>query len=285
METQEAERLSLRITVAPGETLTAAALLAQRSGLAKARIKDAMIKGAVFLIAGKGSRKRLRRATAPLKAGQVLELHYDRRLLEVTPPTARCLYDAGPYSVWEKPAGLLSQGTQYGDHCSLVRQAELHCQGQRPVLPVHRLDREATGLMLLAHSREAAAKLSRMLQENRIAKGYRVVVIGRPEPAEGAIELPLDDKPARTRYRVTGYDPTSDRATVAVTIDTGRLHQIRRHFAAIDHPVLGDPRYGTGNKNQAGLALVAHRLVFRCPFTDRQLAFDLDQPQEPEATS
>jgi len=270
------QRFSLRITVEAGEEQTACALLAQRSGLAKGRIKDAMVKGAVCLKVGKGSRKRLRRASTVLKPGQVLELHYDQELLGLQPPQARCLFDAGPYSVWEKPAGLLAQGTQYGDHCSLVRQAELHFQGKRPVLPVHRLDREAAGLMLLAHSREAAARFSRLLQEGKIGKGYRITVVGRPEPDEGDIDLELDHKPALTHYRVTGYDPATNRATVAVSIATGRLHQIRRHFAAIDHPVLGDPRYGTGNKNRAGLQLVAHSLAFRCPFTGKRHDFDLD---------
>ena len=272
------KRFSLRITVEPGEDRTACALLAQQSGLAKARIKDAMAKGAVTLATGKGSNKRLRRATTLLKPGQVLELHYDQELLAITPPQARCLFDQGGYSVWEKPAGLLAQGTQYGDHCSLVRQAELHFHGQRPVLPVHRLDREAAGLMLLAHNREAAARLSQLLQEGKIDKGYRITVTGRPEPAEGCIDLPLDHKPALTRYRVTGYDAATHRTEVEVAITTGRLHQIRRHFAAIGHPVLGDPRYGTGNKNREGLQLFAHHLAFRCPFSGRPHDFDLDAP-------
>ena len=178
---------TLRITVASEDAGTACDLIASRTRLAKSRVKDAMVKGAVWLTAKKGGRKRLRKATAQPEPGDVLELFYDTRLLAVKPPLARCLHDAGQYSVWLKPAGLLAQGTDYGDHCSLVRQVEVHFRMKRPVLPVHRLDREAAGLMVLAHTKTAAAKLSRLLQDNAIDKQYRVTVLGRLSPEQGEI--------------------------------------------------------------------------------------------------
>jgi tRNA pseudouridine32 synthase/23S rRNA pseudouridine746 synthase len=267
---------TLRFTVDPGDSgCTACDLIAARAGLAKSRVKDAMAKGAVWLTGKKGGRKRLRRATAQPGAGEVLELYYDARLLAVTPPMAQCLHDARQYSVWLKPAGLLAQGTDYGDHCALERQAEVHFRMKRPVLIVHRLDREAIGLMILAHTKTAAAKLSRLLQDNAIDKQYRVTVLGRPIPEQGVIELPLDGKPAITRYSLTGYDPAADTSVVEVTLKTGRLHQIRRHFAMLGHPVIGDPRYGTGNKNSTGLELVAYRLAFHCPFSGKEVQVSL----------
>ena len=142
---------------------------------------------------------------------------------------------------------------------------------------MHRLDREVAGLLLLAHTKAAAARLSQLLQENAIAKQYRVTVLGRPSPEQGEIELPLDGKPAGTRYILTGYDPATDTSVVEVTIKTGRLHQIRRHFAMLGHPVLGDPRYGVGNKNLTGMELVAHHLAFRCPFTGKKVRLSLDE--------
>ena len=267
---------TVRITVAPDDAGTACELIASRAGLAKSRVKDAMCKGAVWLTGKRGGRKRLRKATAQPSPGDVFDLYYDARLLAVKPPVARCLHDAGQYSVWLKPAGLLAQGTDYGDHCSLVRQVETHFRMKRPVLPVHRLDREAAGLMILAHTKGAAAKLSRLLQDNAIDKQYRVTVLGRLSPEQGVIELPLDNKPAVTRYVLTAYDPASDTSVVEVTLKTGRLHQIRRHFAMLGHPVLGDPRYGVGNKNSTGMELVAHRLAFRCPFTRKEVRISLD---------
>jgi len=266
---------SLKIIINPGECQTACDLLASRSGLSKSKIKDAMGKGAVCLTRKKKGKRRLRRATAQLQAGDILECNYDEVVLAVVPPEAECLHDAGRYSVWLKPAGLLAQGTSLGDHCSLPRQAELHFQPLREVFPVHRLDREACGLMLLAHDKEAAAKLSHLFRENLIDKRYQLIVLGLPD-VEGDINIALDGKQAATSYRLLAHDPATGTAMVEATITTGRLHQLRRHFALIGHPVLGDPRYGEGNKNQTGLKLVACKLSFRCPFSGRQQRFAID---------
>lgn len=268
---------TIRITIGPEDGGTACDLLATSAGLAKSRMKDAMCKGAVWLTGKRGGRKRLRKATFQPVSGDILELYYDARLLSMKPPAAQCLHDAGQYSVWLKPAGLLAQGTDYGDHCSLLRQVEVHYRMKRPVLPVHRLDREAAGLMILAHGKAAAGKLSRLLQDNAIDKQYRVTVVGRLSEESGVIELPLDNKAATTRYTIIAYDPTTDTSVVEVTLKTGRLHQIRRHFAMLGHPVLGDPRYGSGNKNSTGMELVAHRLAFRCPLTRKEVRISLDE--------
>jgi len=292
---------SLRLPQSGTDTATVCELLAAASGLSKSRVKEAMGKGAVWLTSPGKGRRRLRRATFISRRGELVELFYDPVLLALDPPPAHCIYDAGSYSVWFKPAGLLAQGTDYGDHCSLVRQAEVYFSGKRQVatergegrktgrtneqaatgrqvLLVHRLDREAAGLMLVAHSRAAAGALSKMLQARAIAKSYRVKVKGCLAPEEGLIELPLDGKPATTRYLRTGYDQASDTSTAEVNIVTGRLHQIRRHFAMSGHPLIGDPRYGWGNKNRSGLELVAHRLCFCCPFTGKEVLVSLDEP-------
>lgn len=264
------------IVVGTEEAGAAAECVARRTGLSKGRVKDAMAKGALWLLArGRKGRKRLRRASALLRPGVVLDFFYDPDLLALIPPAGKCLHDASHYSIWFKPAGLLSQGTEYGDHCSLLRQAEIYFRQQRPVLPVHRLDREASGLMLVAHSSQAAARLSELLRHNGIEKRYQIRVLGRLAEREGEITLPLDGKEARTSYQVLAHDGESNSSTVEVHIATGRLHQIRRHFALLGHPVLGDPRYGQGNKNSAGLQLVACSLAFRCPYSGRELACSL----------
>ncbi|MDG4474589.1 RluA family pseudouridine synthase [Thiovibrio frasassiensis] len=271
---------TMRITSGSEDVGPACDLIAARAGLAKSRVKDAMCKGAVWLTGKRGGRKHLRKATAQLSPGDILDLFYDARLLSLKPPVAQCLHDARQYSVWFKPAGLLAQGTDYGDHCSLVRQVEVHFRLKRPVLPVHRLDREAAGLMILAHTKAAAAKLSGLLQVNGIDKQYRVTVLGRLGSDSGVIDLPLDRKPAITRYILTAYDPGSNTSIVEVTLETGRLHQIRRHFALIGHPVLGDPKYGQGNKNSTGMELVAYCLAFRCPFSRKEVRINLDKQEK-----
>jgi tRNA pseudouridine32 synthase/23S rRNA pseudouridine746 synthase len=266
--------ITLQHVVVDQDPRQAPALLAGLCRLSKTRIKDAMTKGAVWLTrpGDRRASRRLRRASTELRVGDRLSLYFDPDILALSPPRARVVRDLDHYSVWLKPAGLLAQGTRFADHCALTRQAELALG--RPVFPVHRLDREASGLMLLAHNRDAAARLSRLFREGAVDKGYRVQVLGRPAE-RGLIDLPLDGKPARTHYQVSSYDELSDRAVLEVRLDTGRLHQIRRHLDALGHPVIGDPRYGKGNKDPNGLRLVAHVLQLRCPYSGRPLAFQL----------
>lgn len=280
MERHGSKQFVLRETVGPGMSGTVCDFLAARSGLSKSRVKDAMSKGAVWIRRGKGGLKRLRRATAPLVAGDTLEFHYDEKLLSLVPPVAECLSDQGRYSVWFKPAGLVAQGTLYSDHCSLLRQAERYFSPPREVFLVHRLDREAAGLMLLAHSREAAARLSELFRLHRIVKEYRVEVLGYlgARGERGAIDQPLDGKPSLTEYEVESSDPEDATSVARVVIRTGRLHQIRRHFDGIGHPVMGDPKYGTGNKNTGGMKLTACALAFRCPFRGREVEFSVLSP-------
>ncbi|MBN2298302.1 MAG: RluA family pseudouridine synthase, partial [Deltaproteobacteria bacterium] len=236
--------------------------------------KDAMNKGAVWLTRKKGKRMRIRRAKAPVISGDTLELYYDEELLALTPGHAVCMADHDHYSVWYKPAGLLAQGTNFGDHCSLLRQAELFFDPRRQVFLVHRLDREASGLVLLAHSRTAAAKLSALFQQGLVEKRYRIEVLGdlSGKPC-GVIDLPIDKKEAITAFELISYDPGTHISLADVTIKTGRLHQIRRHFSMIGFPVMGDPRYGRGNKNEQGMMLEAVSLAFVCPFLHKKVVF------------
>lgn len=254
----------------------AADILALRTGLSKSRIKDAMTKGAVW-VKRKGSMKRLRKATTVLSPHDHVEIHYDEKLLSLKPPEPRLVSDQGYYSVWFKPSGLMAQGTMFGDHCSLLRLAELHFQTLRQVFLVHRLDREADGIMIIAHSREAAARFSGLFQNKLITKEYRVEVLGHLETPgnKGVINLPLDNKEAVTEYEVISYDPQKNRTLVSVFIRTGRLHQIRRHFEMTGFPVIGDPKYGRGNKNKEGMKLTAVSLRFQCPFNKQEVSFTI----------
>jgi tRNA pseudouridine32 synthase / 23S rRNA pseudouridine746 synthase len=243
--------------------------LALHTGLSKVRVKDAMNKGAVWLKRMGHGRIRLRKATYTLKNGDVLELHYDPRILSAEPPSASCLMDLTHYSIWFKPANLLTQGTDFGDHGSLLRQVELFFKPRRDIYPVHRLDREAQGLIMVAHSPAAAGKLSKLFQEQKIIKRYRAEVLHIPEQSDGIIDQPLDGKRALTKYHVVSHHTDTNTANLIAEIETGRLHQIRRHLAAIGHPVMGDPRYGTGNKDGKPMRLTACELEWICPFTGK----------------
>ena len=274
-----AERIFFRTTAVKGESRTACELLAEGTGLSKLRVKDAMQKGAVWLARPGTSEKRLRRVSAVLRAGDVAALYYDGQMLARIPPRAECRQDVGRFSIWFKPAGLMTQGTRFGDHCSLLRQAEIFLRPRRRAFLVHRLDREASGLVVIAHDRAAAGALSRIFAERRVVKRYRVEIRGRigVESASGRIDLPLDGKPAVTEYTLVSHDAAADISVVDVVMQTGRKHQIRRHFALAGFPVMGDPSYGKNNKNATGLKLTAYGLEFTCPFTGQSLKFLLEE--------
>ena len=275
--TEIRSRFSLTLEVGANDPKVATDFLAVHSGLSRAAVKDVMNKGGVWLARGK--HRRVRRANAELRTGDTLEIHYDKDLLALTAPAARRLLTHPHYSIWLKPAGLLAQGTQYGDHCSILRQVEKALQAEHKVPHlVHRLDREAAGVMLFAHTPDAAGRFSAMFQDNRIIKRYRIQVRGDLAQARAAadrIAEPLDGKPAVTEYRVIAHDPADNTSTVDIILHTGRLHQIRRHFEMVGHPVMGDPRYGINNKNSDGMRLVATGLEFACPFSGKIVRVDL----------
>lgn len=260
-------RLSHRHTVAAGDPPDAPSCLAKATGLSKGAVKEAMAKGAVWVTRGRSSgTHRLRRVKAAVRPGDVLEIHHDPALLALTPPDATLVRDAERWTAWWKPHGLLSQGTPFGDHYSLLRQVEVRLA--RPVYLVHRLDREAAGLLLIAHDAATAAALSALFHDGKVEKRYRAEVAGDPRDgagSEGVIEEPLDGKRAVTRWKLVSVDPAGPSATLDVFIETGRQHQIRRHLAGIGHPVIGDPRYGTGRPGAASLRLTAVGLGFRDP--------------------
>lgn len=263
-----------------GDSIAAADALARVSNLPKARVKDAMAKGAVTLTR-QGRTKRLRRATFALLPGDRLDLWYDAGVLARVPPQPSLIADEKQYSLWFKPAGLLAQGTREGDHCALLRLAEV--QLQRDVFLVHRLDREAAGLMLVAHTAKAAAALSALFAQDagaRIRKLYRVEVKGIA-PERGEIAEPLDGKAALTRYTRISTDAARNGSVLEVELVTGRKHQIRRHFAQLGFPVLGDPAYGENNRDARGLQLFAVALEFTCPLTGRPRSYRCDPPSPP----
>jgi len=259
--------------------LTAADFIAARCDLPKGRIKDAMNKGAVWLKRGKRSQVRLRRAKAELQAGDELFVYYDDEVLKRIPGEPRVIADLNAYSVWYKPPGVLSQGTEWGDHCSMLRIAEQAADSTREVFLVHRLDREASGLMILAHNRRTAADLSKLFEERRVEKSYRVEALGQVGEvgSTATIRDALDGKEAVTHVTVEKFNAYINASTVLVTIETGRKHQIRRHLAGIGHPVMGDPSYGENNKNRDGMQLKCIKLAFRCPLSGNIRNFSLEE--------
>ncbi len=253
---------------------TAIDALAATTQLPKARLKDALNKGAVWL-QNRGKEQRLRRATKALRKGDRLALYYDAQVLALASPQPQLLADEKNYSVWNKPAGMLAQGTRFGDHCALLRHCEKYFSPERDCFLVHRLDREASGLMLIAHTRKAADAFSQLWQRRDLEKRYRVTAQGKfgDIDEQRNIAHPLDDKPSETQIRMASYDAEHDRSTLDIKLITGRKHQIRRHLAAEGFPVVGDYRYGRGGEP---LALCAVSLAFKCPLSGKEKYFSVE---------
>jgi len=259
------------------DSLIAIDFLLDNVNLSKSRLKDIMNKGAVWLKRGSQSKTRLRRAMTDLKVGDLLEVYYDEQLLSLKPIRLEPIDDRIEYSVWDKPSGMLIQGTEWGDHTALLRRVELYFSPRRESFLIHRLEREASGLVVIAHNRKMAATLSELFKSGQVKKRFRIQVLGdlREYGQQGEIQIPLDGKDAETRFEFIRYDAEKNYSTVNIWLGSGRKHQIRRHFEHIGFPLMGDPKYGKGNKNQSGMKLNAVELSFKCPVTEKEASFSV----------
>jgi len=246
--------------------------------------------------------RRLRRIKSKLKSGDQLTLNYDSSVLAGGCAEATLVADEGSYSVWYKPAGMLCQGSRWGDHTTLYRWAEKHLEPERTAFIVHRIDRMASGLVVLAHSKKAAVHLTSQFASRKVDKSYQVIVAGDPEfILPHIIDTDIDGKPARTTINEKHLLETPPLALAKVaeslsllniSIETGKKHQIRRHLAGLGYPVLGDRLYGGIADGQTAvspdespvsddahsgidLQLVAVKIGFTEPGTDIYRCFDL----------
>jgi 23S rRNA pseudouridine1911/1915/1917 synthase len=221
------------------------------------------------------------------------------------------VYEDSDLAVIEKPAGLvchIGAGVRSG---TLVNALLYHLgplEGGDPTRPgiVHRLDKQTSGLMVIAKNPETHRILSEQFKERKVRKEYTVLVYGRPIPATGTIDLPLGRDPKnrkkisprarRQRSAVTHYHVERDYGPLSllkVRIETGRTHQIRVHLSHIGHPVVGDTLYG-GERSRTlkderlrkaigslqRHFLHAHRLEFRHPHSGRLVSFSAPVPLE-----
>jgi 23S rRNA pseudouridine1911/1915/1917 synthase len=213
------------------------------------------------------------------------------------------VYEDSDLLVVDKPAGMVVHPSPGHSEGTLVNALLAHVPGieldmgdeSRPGI-VHRLDKDTSGLIVVAKRRAAHDALSRQMADRTMMKEYLAVVAGTPKPVAGIVDAPLardprdrqrmavveGGRPARTRYTterdLEGY------TLIRATLDSGRTHQIRVHMAAIGYPVLGDPVYGKRTLKDAqhlGLRrqfLHAHRLGFTLPSTGEWREFTSELP-------
>jgi 23S rRNA pseudouridine1911/1915/1917 synthase len=231
----------------------------------------------------------------------------DRVTLGPAPPPAlspllRLVHEDDVLLVIDKPAGLLTIGTDHGRERTAYRLVWAYLRGARPPrrpFIVHRLDRETSGLLVVAKTSEAKARLQGQFAAGAADRRYVAIVEGVVTTDEGTLrDVLLEDRSLRVRPIEPGRrPPRAGRARVAITryrvlerradvtrvglrLGTGRRHQIRVQMAKLGHPVVGDTRHGARRDPLRRLCLHATRLAFRHPVTGAPVEFDSAPPGE-----
>ena len=244
------------------------AQVADACDLERADITEAAVKGAVWRKkSGKRIRlDRIRDIEKDASAGDTVFINYDRSVLDQQPDQPVLVSDQGNYSVWYKPPGMLSQGSKWSDHCTLTATAA-SVHGKKCLL-VHRLDRAARGLVVIAHTKNACTAMAELFATRKVEKLYNATVHGRVDSAlPWTIDTPIGGKDAMSVVLAADYNASADTTQIRVDIKTGRKHQIRSHLAASGYPVVGDRLFDAAREHTADLKLVASELRFQCPFS------------------
>ncbi len=243
------------------------------------------------------------------KAGLKLNVG-DRIIISLPPPTPTSLlaeaiplniiYEDDDLLVIDKPAGLTVHPAPGHPNHTLVNAILSHFSSlpdtddwRRPGI-VHRLDKDTSGVILVAKNSAAHLNLAAQFKARSVVKTYLVLVKGHLTPEDGVIEAPIDrdrshrermavvaegrGREARTQYHVLNY--TGNYTLLEVRPETGRTHQIRVHLAAIGYPVVGDKVYGVKSPYLSRQFVHASRLGFKLPSTSEYVEFTSDLPSD-----
>lgn len=269
-------KLPLALHIKAQQSRQAKDLLQQKSGLSADIINRCFDNGSVWLYKSVKP-VRIRDTQTILSSGQEIHLYCNQSTLDPCPYVPVLIQDFETFSIWDKPSGMLSQGSKWGDHWALYRWIQQHVWPQRQSFITHRLDRFTQGLMIVAHTQECNSLLHRMFEDRQVEKTYRAIVKGLIENEQPFdISNDIQNKPAVTSIRLISHDTHSNYSIVEAKPQTGRKHQIRIHLASYGHPVLNDRQYGS-EPHTGDLKLQASALQFAHPYTRQKLQINLPQ--------
>jgi len=270
-------------------------LVARLCGAARSLVADAVKRGDVRV------NGHAVKASHLLEPGDALAYEITpRKPLEALPEPIEIpiLYEDDDLLVVDKPAGMVTHPAHGATSGTLVNALLAHVgtlpgDTLRPGL-VHRLDRDTSGLMVVAKTPAALSALGIAMKARRIKREYLGLVHGVPEHARGTIDGPIgrdphnrlkyaivaEGKPAITHFETR--ETFAKHAELLFRLETGRTHQIRVHVAAMGHAIVNDPVYGREEARFGlpGQALHAWRLSFAHPRTEREMTFEADPPPE-----
>ena len=279
--------------------------LSKISGISRAKLAEAIEAGEVF-IAGKPANK-----SQKLNMGQLVEIKISEptpiKLEPVSDSRLKVVFEDEAIVVIDKPAGVVSHPTvgfvgPSVPEILLGLGIELSTSGasERQGV-VQRLDVGTSGLMTLAKNEKSYSILKQMFRDREVKKTYHAIVQGHLDPPTGTIDSPIarsakheykfrvagDGKPSVTHYDTLEVFPGA--TLVSVGLETGRTHQIRVHFDAFRHPLVGDDLYGANPKIATKLGLErqwlhAVGLEFRHPLSGDWVSFESKYPEDLESS-
>ena len=205
------------------------------------------------------------------------------------------IYEDDDLIVIDKPAGMLSISTDKESENTAYHIVTAYMKSRTKtgrVFIVHRLDRETSGVMLLAKSERIQMALQESWEDNAIRRGYIAVVEGEISPREGRISSWLkqtktllvysSDRAGDGKHAITNYSAlqvTDSYSLLDISLETGRKNQIRVHMKDLGHPVAGDKKYGAHTNPLGRLGLHAHILTVKHPITAENMTFEAKMPK------
>lgn len=266
-----------RFTVEPDETGLRLDQVIPRHvpGLSRRKARTVIDIGGVFV-----DKSRVKVAGRPVRAGQTIEVNVGGAIERANeaPLEPRIVHTDEQLVVVDKPAGLVTAPTPEASRGDLLDQLT---KKLGEVYLVHRIDLPTSGLLVFARTRDANKRLGDAFKMHDVDREYRAVAVGAV--SEQTIDRPIDRRRAVTHVRVV--EPLANATLLAVTLDTGRTHQIRIHLAGIGHPVAGDRTHG-GEVERAflprppRLALHAAVLGFTHPATGERVRWESPVPDD-----
>ena len=238
-----------------------------------------------------------------LKAGDIVELELPETApSDILPQDIplKIVYEDDSLAVVCKPSGMVVHPAAGNHDGTMVNALLFRMDGlsgiggvERPGV-VHRIDKDTSGLLLVAKTDKAHLNLSEQIAAHSVDRAYKAIVIGHMKQPEGSVDGPIgrhptdrkkmaivpNGKPARTHWRV--LEELRGASLLECVLSTGRTHQIRVHMASLGHPVLGDPVYGPKKSPfpvEGGQLLHAGRIGFTHPVTGKRMVFEAD-PEE-----
>ena len=230
----------------------------------------------------------------PLEDGDKVSVNFTKSFRVFSSPRIKLVYEDNDILVINKGYGVLSMGTdniKEGTAYSIMREYVKYSDPRAKVFIVHRLDRDTSGLMMLAKTMEAKDTMQHNWNNMVLNRKYVAVVEGVIPDDEGVVKSylaetaqfevystqdPTKGQLAITRYKV--LKRSSGYTLVELELDTGRKHQIRVHMKDLGHPIVGDRKYGASSSPIRRLALHARTLRFVHPITRKEMNFELPVP-------